>query len=121
MSQSSFAGSDVSRRTEPATSSQARSAQINFEKDENVPGGSYLLAASDAGVDIGYVLVGVRSIFVRGMGIEEREVLTTLCDQYLSLPQDLRAKIIARVDAYSRSAISSGSSSAVHVRQPQPK
>jgi transcriptional regulator with XRE-family HTH domain len=36
-------------------------AQLNFEKDENVPGGAYLLAALSRGVDLMYVLTGQRS------------------------------------------------------------
>ncbi|MCC4622235.1 helix-turn-helix domain-containing protein [Xanthomonas cassavae CFBP 4642] len=37
-----------------------RYAQINFEKDINLPGGAYLLAALDRGVDVMYVLSGHR-------------------------------------------------------------
>ncbi|WP_225042005.1 helix-turn-helix domain-containing protein [Xanthomonas campestris] len=39
----------------------SRYAQLNFEKDINVPGGAYLLAALDRGVDVLYVLTGQRS------------------------------------------------------------
>ncbi|ATS50780.1 XRE family transcriptional regulator [Xanthomonas citri pv. fuscans CFBP 6996] len=35
-----------------------RYAQLNFEKDINLPGGAYLLAALDRGVDVMYVLSG---------------------------------------------------------------
>lgn len=38
-----------------------RYAQLNFEKDINLPGGAYLLAALDRGVDVMYVLSGHRS------------------------------------------------------------
>jgi len=33
-------------------------AQFNFEKDENMPGGAYLLAAMSRGVNVMYVLTG---------------------------------------------------------------
>ncbi|MBZ2436261.1 transcriptional regulator [Xanthomonas perforans] len=36
----------------------SRWAQLYFEKDINVPGGAYLLAAYAAGVDVMYVLLG---------------------------------------------------------------
>lgn len=36
-------------------------AQLNFEKDENLPGGGYLLAAHGCGVDVMYVLTGQRA------------------------------------------------------------
>lgn len=38
-----------------------RYAQLNFEKDINLPGGAYLLAALDRGVDVMYVLSGQRT------------------------------------------------------------
>ncbi|MEA9586402.1 helix-turn-helix domain-containing protein [Xanthomonas sp. WHRI 10064A] len=39
----------------------SRYAQLNFEKDINLPGGAYLLAALDRGVDVMYVLSGHRA------------------------------------------------------------
>ncbi|MBB5864800.1 helix-turn-helix domain-containing protein [Xanthomonas sp. 3058] len=39
----------------------SRYAQLNFEKDINLPGGAYLLAALDRGVDVLYVLSGQRA------------------------------------------------------------
>ncbi|MGS0640550.1 helix-turn-helix domain-containing protein [Xanthomonas oryzae pv. oryzicola] len=38
-----------------------RYAQLNFEKDVNLPGGAYLLAALERGVDVMYVLSGHRA------------------------------------------------------------
>ncbi|MBB4728247.1 helix-turn-helix domain-containing protein [Xanthomonas arboricola] len=38
-----------------------RYAQLNFEKDINLPGGAYLLAALSRGVDVMYVLSGHRA------------------------------------------------------------
>lgn len=40
----------------------AKSQQIRFENDENLPGGAYLIAAAALGVDVQYVLTGVRSL-----------------------------------------------------------
>lgn len=39
----------------------SRYAQLNFEKDINLPGGAYLLAAHNRGVDVLYVLTGQRA------------------------------------------------------------
>jgi len=39
----------------------SRYAQLNFEKDINLPGGAYLLAAIGRGVDVMYVLTGQRA------------------------------------------------------------
>lgn len=39
----------------------SRAAQYNFESDINLPGGAYLIAAAALGVDVSYVLTGVRN------------------------------------------------------------
>ncbi|WDM66300.1 helix-turn-helix domain-containing protein [Xanthomonas cucurbitae] len=51
-----------------------RYAQMNFEKDINLPGGAYLLAALDRGVDVMYVLSGYRV----QMDPEDARVLSAL-------------------------------------------
>ncbi|MBB6259343.1 MULTISPECIES: helix-turn-helix domain-containing protein [Xanthomonas] len=49
----------------------SKRAQLNFEKDEQLPGGAYLLAATVLGVDVLYVLTGER----HGISTEEAQVL----------------------------------------------
>ena len=39
----------------------SKAAQYNFESDINLPGGAYLIAAAALGVDVSYVLTGVRN------------------------------------------------------------
>lgn len=39
----------------------SKQAQINFEKGRQLPGGAYLIAAAALGVDVSYVLTGVRN------------------------------------------------------------
>ena len=39
-----------------------KKAQFNFENDRNLPGGAYLIEAARLGVDVQYVLTGVRSL-----------------------------------------------------------
>jgi transcriptional regulator with XRE-family HTH domain len=97
----------------------SKTAQFYFETDRQVPGGAYLLAASDAGVDIGYVLVGVRSIFVRGMAIEDRDMLTAIADDFMNLPPEGKAAACDALRRLSHKAIASGSS--VHVRRRKPE
>lgn len=43
----------------------SKAAQYNFESDVNLPGGAYLIAAAALGVDVSYVLTGVRNPAVR--------------------------------------------------------
>ncbi|ASM75898.1 transcriptional regulator [Vitreoscilla filiformis] len=38
----------------------SKKAQFNFENDDNLPGGAYLIAAAELGVDVLYVLTGRR-------------------------------------------------------------
>lgn len=45
--------------------SVTRWAQLNFEKDTNLPGGGYLIAAHHIGVDILYVLTGTPPSYKR--------------------------------------------------------
>lgn len=45
--------------------SVTRWAQLNFEKDTNLPGGAYLIAAHHIGVDILYVLTGTPPSYKR--------------------------------------------------------
>lgn len=44
----------------------SKKAQFNFENDHNLPGGAYLIAAATLGVDIAYVLTGLRNPAVAG-------------------------------------------------------
>lgn len=37
----------------------SRNGQAKFERDENLPGSAYLIAAAELGVDVSYVLVGL--------------------------------------------------------------
>lgn len=39
-----------------------KKTQFNFENDRNLPGGAYLIAAAAQGVDVQYVLTGVKSL-----------------------------------------------------------
>ncbi|APP01088.1 helix-turn-helix transcriptional regulator [Xanthomonas perforans] len=53
-----------------------RYAQLNFEKDINLPGGAYLLAALDRGVDVMYVLSGHRA----QLDLADRRLLSAFKD-----------------------------------------
>lgn len=98
----------------------SKTAQFYFETDRQVPGGAYLLAASDAGVDIGYVLIGVRSIFVRGMTLEDRDMLTAIADDFMNLPCDTKPAAMDALRRLSQGAIASGTSVRVRRRNAEP-
>ncbi|PPT94919.1 transcriptional regulator [Xanthomonas arboricola pv. arracaciae] len=66
-------------------------AQLNFEKDENLPGGAYLLAATAAGVDVLYVLTGER----QGISAEEAHVLSA----YRAASPDVKLAVGAALGA----------------------
>ncbi|CAE6844305.1 helix-turn-helix domain-containing protein [Xanthomonas arboricola pv. corylina] len=61
-------------------------AQLYFEKDQNMPGGAYLLAAHARGVDIVYVLLEHR------MELDPSEA--ALVAAFRAAPQDMRAAML---------------------------
>lgn len=61
-------------------------AQLYFEKDQNMPGGAYLLAAHARGVDITYVLLEQR------MELDPCEA--ALVAAFRAAPQDMRAAML---------------------------
>lgn len=61
-------------------------AQLYFEKDQNMPGGAYLLAAHARGVDITYVLLEQR------MELDPSEA--ALVAAFRAAPQDMRAAML---------------------------
>ena len=61
-------------------------AQLYFEKDQNMPGGAYLLAAHARGVDITYVILEQR------MELDPSEA--ALVAAVRAAPQDMRAAML---------------------------
>ncbi|MBO9855169.1 XRE family transcriptional regulator [Xanthomonas sp. A1809] len=64
-------------------------AQLYFEKDQNMPGGAYLLAAHARGVDIMYVLLEQR------LELDPSE--TALLAAFRAAPQGVRAAILSNL------------------------
>ena len=62
-------------------------SQILFEKDEHLPGGAYLAAADELGVDLTYVLVGRRERLA--------EADADLLDAWRSASASARAAVLA--------------------------
>nr|WP_208412477.1 XRE family transcriptional regulator [Xanthomonas cannabis] len=66
-------------------------AQLYFEKDQNMPGGAYLLAAHARGVDIMYVLLEQR------LELDPSEAL--LLAAFRAAPQEVRVAILSDLGA----------------------
>ncbi|KFA33402.1 transcriptional regulator [Xanthomonas vasicola] len=64
-------------------------AQLYFEKDQNMPGGAYLLAAHARGVDIVYVLLDQRT------KLDPSEA--ALVSAFRAAPQEVRAALLANL------------------------
>ncbi|MBB4591856.1 XRE family transcriptional regulator [Xanthomonas cannabis] len=64
-------------------------AQLYFEKDQNMPGGAYLLAAHARGVDIMYVLLEQR------MELDASEA--ALLEAFRAAPQEVRAAMLSGI------------------------
>lgn len=71
-------------------------SQVNIEKDEHVPGGTYLAAASEVGIDVLYVLTGQR----HGMSTEEVQLVSA----YRLAPPEVRLAVAAALGATARAA-----------------
>ncbi|HFF8537491.1 TPA: helix-turn-helix domain-containing protein [Raoultella ornithinolytica] len=80
----------------------SRGAQAAYERDEKIPGGSYLAALAAAGVDILYVLTGQRSP-TPGVVVAETEEEKRLLENYRAMDQAARLNIQAVGDAFAQS------------------
>lgn len=78
----------------------SRYAQLNFEKDINLPGGAYLLAALGRGVDVMYVLTGQRA------QLDATEAV--LLSAYREAPRGARAAALAALGLASPPATGGG-------------
>lgn len=67
-----------------------RRAQINQEADVRAPTAGYLAAVARHGVDVLYVLTGLRSVAVAHMSESMRERYNRLVDDFMALPDDLQ-------------------------------
>jgi transcriptional regulator with XRE-family HTH domain len=66
----------------------AKSTQINYESDKRAPDALYLAALADAGMDVAYIVTGMRA---GAVSAEERDVLARL----RAAPRALRAGVVA--------------------------
>lgn len=78
-----------------------KTTQINYEKDSGSPTANYLIAVATVGVDMMYVLSGVRTTRpVEGLSVTEEKVL----DNYRSLPESDKASVRRLTDALAQSS-----------------
>ncbi len=92
--------------------------QINYEQGENSPTAEYLALCADLGVDVTYVLTGVRSnaststhlpgIALVASSPEELARATLLVDTFVRLPDEMQPVAQAHTDALLKQAIDSG-------------
>ncbi|WP_407300897.1 helix-turn-helix domain-containing protein [Raoultella ornithinolytica] len=82
----------------------SRGAQAAYERDEKIPGGSYLTALAAAGVDVLYVLTGQRTPAPGGV-VAETEEEKRLLENYRAMDQAARLNIQAVGDAFAQSKL----------------
>lgn len=83
-----------------AVAGVGKTTQINYEKDSGSPTANYLIAVATVGVDMVYVLTGVRAQRpVEGLSVTEEMVL----DNYRSLPESDKASVRRLTDALAQS------------------
>lgn len=82
----------------------SRAAQYNFERDVNLPGGAYLIAAADHGVDVKYVLTGTRGVERVVLPLDKALLIDCIegVDRYLrdigeTLDGQTKAELVAHV------------------------
>lgn len=73
-----------------------KNSQFNYEKGERSPDAAYLAAAADAGVDVLYVVTGLRTP-MPAETLSEKE--STMVEKYRSLGQADQASLDRLVDA----------------------
>lgn len=68
-----------------------RRAQLNYEAGDRFPDAAYLAAVAQVGVDVLYVLTGVRSIPIASLTEPARDRFNQLIDDFAVLPDELQA------------------------------
>lgn len=67
-----------------------RGAQIKYEAGDREPTAGYLAAIARAGIDVMYVLTGLRCVSIAQMSESMRERYNRLVDDFTALPDDLQ-------------------------------
>lgn len=96
----------------------SKSTQIRWESGETTPGVDALLKWAEFGLDLSYVLTGVRSIKVAVADPEEQQRATELVDSFLQLPEADQQAVQTHANALLRAAIATGKARSVRRRVP---
>lgn len=80
----------------------SRGAQAAYERDEKIPGGSYLTALAAAGVDILYILTGQRTPQAGSVTVDSEEE-KKLLENYRAMDEAARLNIQAVGAAFAQS------------------
>lgn len=69
-------------------------AQVKYEKGERSPDSDYMQRIAGAGVDVGYVFTGIRTIRRPGMDQPEIDLFNEMVDTFWNLSDDNRAHVL---------------------------
>lgn len=75
--------------------STSQKVQTSSETGKQLPGSAYLLAAASIGVDVGYVLTGVRTVRPPGMNHHELELFNQIVDLFSRLSDEQLRLLLA--------------------------
>lgn len=93
---------------------------VDWQSGKSSPPAERLALLAEAGVDVTYVLTGVRSTQLPGTTDEEQQAISGLIGTYLNLPEELRAVWIAHGMALEKLAVDTGTAKLVRKPRAQP-
>lgn len=90
---------------------------IDWQNNRSSPPAEKLAALAKAGVDVQFVLIGVRSLSPLGMQDDQAERMNALIDDFQALPEEDQEKVIAWVGGLRNAALNRGTASYVRHRR----
>lgn len=70
-------------------------AQVKYEKGVRSPDSDYMQRIAGAGVDVGYILTGIRTIRRPGMNQSELDLFNEMIDAFWNLSDDNRRQVLS--------------------------
>lgn len=86
----------------------AQRTAIDWQDGKTSPNAKQLGQLAEHGVDIGFVLSGIRSVSMPGMASEDVDQYNTLVDEFRALPDRDRESVLRTVQALSNAAFRAG-------------
>lgn len=97
-----------------------RRAQINYEAGKRAPTVEYLAGVAAGGVDVAYVLTGVRSVAKPGATADDIARMNQLIDDFFALPRDDQDKVLAWTSGLVLAAVDRGEAIGIRRRSSHP-